>query len=139
MDLSFITGNNQSLVDSLEEYGCDLESLLYVAKDFFGLCDELQLTPRQTSEIFIKLKNTNDIANGKPLSPDILVYENSRSNPTRLCVENRNTNKNVFFKICPGQGKIDKNVAVYRCESCADEASIKRTDIREHFLDKHFN
>jgi hypothetical protein len=139
MDLSYVAGNNQSLVDSLEEYGCDLDSLLYVAKDYFALCDELNLTPRQASEVFIKLKNTNDKSLGKPISPEIVIFENNRTNPTRLCVENKNNGKNCFFKAIPGQSKVDKKVIIYKCESCTEEVCVKRPEVRDHVCEKHLN
>ena len=139
MDLNYVAGNNQALVDSLEEYGCDLDSLLYVAKDFFLLCDELRLTPRQTADIFVKLKNTNDTALGKPLCPEVVVYENNRSNPTRLCVENKSNAKNFYFKAISGQSKADKKVIIYKCETCTDDVCVKRNEVRDHVLDKHLN
>jgi hypothetical protein len=54
MDLTFIAGNNISLLNKLEELDCDLDSLLYVAKDFFSLCDNLGLKPRQNSRCIYK-------------------------------------------------------------------------------------
>lgn len=137
MDLAFVAGNNLALVSKLEELGCDLESLLYIAKDYFSLCDELNLTPRQVADIFIRLKNFNDASEGKKVGPDLVVYENNRINPTRLSVENRTNGTTIFFKAVPGQGKVEKKLVAYKCEHCADEAVIRRIDTKEHFLTKH--
>lgn len=137
MDLNFVAGNNQSLLKKLEEFGCDLDSLIYVAKDFFTLCDELGLTPRQTADVFIRLKNANDAQEGKPVCPDVVIYENNRLNPTRLCVENRTSGYSIFFKGVAGQGKVEKKMALYKCESCGDETQVRRVDIRDHFINKH--
>ena len=137
MDLSYVAGNNVALVEKLEEFGCDLDSLLYIAKDFFCLCDELGLTPRQVADVFIRLKNANDTAEGKPIGPDLVVYENNRLNPLRLCVENRINGETIFFKAIPGQGKVEKKQAIYRCEQCTDDLNIKRVEVRDHFILKH--
>lgn len=139
MDLTFVAGNNVALLNKLEEFGCDLDSLLYVTKDFFSLCDDIGLTPRQTADVFIRLKNASDAQEGKPLCPDIVIYENNRLNPTRLCAENRATGFSVFFKAVPGQGKVDKKWALYKCEECGNDTIVKRVEVREHFLKKHFS
>ena len=137
MDLNYVAGNNSALLSKLEEFGCDLDSLLYVAKDFFGLCDQLGLNSVQVADVFIKLKNANDLAEGKPIFPDLVVYENNRANPTRLSVENRTGNFTIFLSVVPGQGKVEKKMALYSCEQCSENTSIKRTDVKEHFLLKH--
>jgi hypothetical protein len=138
MDLAYIAGNNQALITKLEEFGCDVESLLYISKDFFTLCDDLGLNPRQVADVFIKLKNVNDVADGKPISPDIIVYENNRISPTRLSVENRTNGHTIFLKVIPGQGKLEKKMVMYKCEQCAEDTNIKRLDVRDHFLSKHY-
>lgn len=139
MDLAYVAGNNLSLLAKLEEFGCDLESLLYISKDFFGLCDELNLTPRQVADVFIRLKTASDAAEGKETGPDLVVYENNRLNPTRLSVENRANGKTIFLKAVPGQGKTEKKMVLYKCEQCSDESTIKRIDARDHFLAKHLD
>lgn len=137
MDLTYVAGNNHSLVEKLDEFGCDLESLMYISKDFFGFCDELKLAPRQVADVFIKLKIVGDAAEGKKIGPDLVVYENSRVNPTRLSVENRTNRKTIFLNAVPGQGKVEKKMVLYKCEQCSDESTIKRIDARDHFLGKH--
>jgi hypothetical protein len=139
MDLNFVTGNNAALNAKLDEFGCDLDSLLYIAKDFFGLCDEIGLNPRQTADVFIRLKNAFDASQGKEPSPDLVVYENSRAHPTKLCVENKTTGQSILFKIVPGQGKTEKKLVLFKCDVCNGEENIKRIDVKDHVLDKHVN
>ena len=139
MDLAYVAGNNLALLGKLEEFGCDLDSLLYISKDFFGLCDELNLTPRQVSDVFIRLKTASDSAEGKEIGPDLIVYENNRLNPTRLSVENRVNGRAIFLKAVPGQSKIEKKMVLYKCEQCLDEPTVKRIDVRDHFLAKHLD
>ena len=135
MDLNYIAGNNTGLLAKLEEFGCDLDSLIYITKDFFTLCDELGLSHCQIGDIFIRLLNAYDVSQGKPLTADLVVYENSRENPTRLRIENRTDSSAVFFSLVPGQEILDKKLALFSCERCLNE--FKRIDIKEHFLSKH--
>jgi hypothetical protein len=137
MDLNFVAGKSASLLKSLEEFGCDLDSLLYVTKDFFALCDDLDMNPRQTAEVFIKLKNSFDRSMGKGKSQDLIVYENSRINPTRLCLENRNSGCSIFFSAIPGQKQVERSEVFYSCEQCEKSTNIKRTEVQSHYISTH--
>ena len=137
MDLNFVAGQNPNLLKSLEDFGCDMDSLLYVTKDFFALCDELEMNPRQTAEVFIKLKNSLDRSAGKPKSQDLIVYENNRINPTRLCLENRSSGSSIFFTAHPNQKNVERGQVIYLCEQCPEMTKIKRVDVQSHYLALH--
>ncbi|CAG9323583.1 unnamed protein product [Blepharisma stoltei] len=139
MDFNYLVANDPKQVRRLEELGFDLDSLFFMTKDLFSIFDDLELPAREIEEFCTRLKNVYDVYEGKPFPTNIVLYENSRTLPTRLCVENKDTGKTVFFRLVPGQGKLEKCNVLYRCEVCRNDVPIKRCDTKRHIASKHNN
>lgn len=134
--MEYLSGSSSVLLNKLQSLGHDTDSLHIISKDFFSLCDQLSFDSKTTAETFMRLKKAHDYAN-EIITCDLLLYENNRINPTRLCVENNNTKKMVFFQIIPGQPVVEKKDILYNCEMCSNDTSVKRTDAKSHFLEHH--
>ena len=134
--MEFLTGSNSALHNKLQVLGHDQDSLHYITKDFFDLCDMLKLTPRQTAEYFIRIKKASEASKGGPAC-DLVLYENNRYNPTRLSVESKPSGDTIFFKIVPGQTLTTKKDILYTCETCNNEFPVKRSEVRAHFQESH--
>ncbi|CAG9323582.1 unnamed protein product [Blepharisma stoltei] len=140
MDLNFILENDTQQLARLEELGYDLDSLFIVVKDIFSIFDEIGLGSKDTAEILMRLKNIHDIAtHGKPLPPNIVMYENSKQAPTRLGLTNEGNGKTILFKLVQGQNRLEKNNMLYKCEECDDDNQMRRVDTRRHVEEVHNN
>lgn len=130
MDLSYICQQDIDRLQKLEELGCDLDALFFVAKDTLSLCDEMALNAKQSAEMLVRLKRAYDISQGKVSEPDLVLYENFRNNPTRLSVENKITSSTVFFRVD------DNKTDYFTCETC-NEAEIPKDQAKYHVFEKH--
>lgn len=136
MNLEFLAGSNASLYTSLQRLGHDQDSLHFISKDYFILCDSLGLSSQQSAEMFIRIQKANNaLSQGR--NCDVLLYENNRYNPTRLSVESRPKGETIFFRIVSCQNVCGKKDILYVCETCNDDVSIKRCEAKNHFLENH--
>lgn len=136
MNMEFICGGNPVLMTKLQKLGHDPESLHYISKDYFELCSNLGLSGKDTSDMFIRIKKAVE-AIGTGLDPSLTLYENNRYNPTRLSVVQKTTGKTLFFRIVAGQTMAEKKNILYTCENCANDACIKRSEAKDHFMSFH--
>lgn len=136
MNLEFLAGSNASLYTSLQSLGHDQDSLHFISKDYFILCDSLGLSSQQSAEMFIRIKNVHN-AISQRRNCEVLLYENNRYTPTRLSVESRPSCKTIFFRIVSGQDVCAKKDILYNCETCNDDVNVKRCEAKNHFLEKH--
>jgi hypothetical protein len=136
MNLNYVFSNDSERLKHADAQGYDLDTLFMLAKEVFGVAGELQLTSRELAEIFYRLKNVHDNNQGISLNPDLVMYENSAANPTRLAVEVRGTPVTVCFRVLPGQ-KVEKAMTAVKCESCRDAEPVRRSEIKQHVLEKH--
>ena len=138
MDLNYVCGADKAMQAKLNDEGYDLDTLLLVCKDLFALASDMEMTdPSELQDFIFRLKNSWDVESGTKVEPDMVLYENSRSFPSRLAVESRITGKTYFFKLVSGQGKVDKAIAEYRCEICSSDVSVKRQDAKSHIQNNH--
>lgn len=137
MDLTYVIGKDQDKLQKLEDLGCDLESLFFITKDLFSIIDDLGLTSKQAGEFLFRIKNAYDFSQGKLVDPDLNLYENHKTSPSRLSIENKSTGKTMFFRVIAGQANTDKTTLMLACEACADEQAIKRSDIKAHVQSRH--
>ncbi|CAG9329361.1 unnamed protein product [Blepharisma stoltei] len=137
MDLKYIVNRSTSSLRKLDELGCDLESLFFIAKDLFSIVDDLGLTSKQASEFFFRIKNAYNSSQGKQVDSDLTTYENHNTSPSRLSIENKSTGKTIFFRLVAEQPSAEKIATLFKCESCEDEQPIKRVDIKSHIVSKH--
>ena len=137
-DMDFICRDNTELRTKLEKLGHDSTTLFNISKEYFKLCEELNLNSKQSVEFFSRIKNVHNYFKGSPLY-NIVMYENSRTYPTRLCIENQTSKKSVFFKIVPQQAPTEKKNVNYYCESCSNIVKVKRLEAQNHFLKYHNN
>jgi hypothetical protein len=87
MDLQYVAGSNAQVLDKLVADGYDLDTLFYTCKDVFNMLDDVEIgQPSEVEDFFFRLKNGFDAANGVKVEPDYVLYENSRSFPSRLAV-----------------------------------------------------
>lgn len=136
MNLNYVFNNDGERLKHAEAQGYDLDTLFMLTKEVFGAAAELQLSTREMAEVFYRLKNVHDSNQGVALDPDLVMYENSAANPTRLAVEIRGSAVTVFFRVLPGQ-KVDKINMTVKCETCRDAEPVKRNEIKQHVLEKH--
>lgn len=134
LDLSFIFGDSAK-VKKVEDQGFDLETILYMCKDLFPLLDDLDLSSQELSGVLLRLKIAYDASKGKPVT-DLVLYENSRTYPSRLSVESRLSSRTYFFRLLEGQRSVDKLQAKYRCEACT-ECNLTRTEVKNHVAQVH--
>lgn len=134
--MEFLSGSSPMLLQKLQALGHDPESLHYISQEFFTLCDQLGYNARQSADLFIRIKRALETVNGS-YPADLILYENNRYNPTRLCIENKTTGKSLFFRIVPGQTLAEKKNLIYSCEHCSTDYCIKRSEAKEHFLQYH--
>lgn len=83
--------------------GYDLETLFEACRDLFLLIDKLQFSTRETGDFALRLKNAYDSVQGRPVEPDVVIYENNRAFPSRISIESRLTGQMYFFKLSSGQ------------------------------------
>jgi len=136
MNLNYVFNNDSERLKHAEAQGYDLDTLFMLTKEMFTVAGELQLTSRETGEIFYRLKNVHDSNQGVVLNPDLVMYDNSAANPTRLAVEIKDSPVTVFFRVLPGQ-KVEKALMTVKCESCRDAEPVRRNEVKQHVLEKH--
>lgn len=135
MDIEFICRSNPNLQAKLEKLGHDPNTLFEISKNYLKLCEDLDLTSEQSAELFTRIKNVHDYFKGSQ-TYNIVMYENSRHCPSRLCVENITSKKSVYFSVAPEQSPTEKKNVYYNCETCT-YIKIKRSEVRTHFLEYH--
>jgi len=136
LDLNYICSNNQDKVSYFVQQDISADDLLSYSKDLFELLDELNLNKRDLCEFLLKLKVAHDFKKGKPVS-DLLLYESDRESPARLSVEDRLQSATYFFRLIPGQERVEKSFIQYSCESCANPTALTILEVKEHIQDCH--
>lgn len=136
MNLAFVFNNDSERLKHAEAQGYDLDTLFMLLKEVFNVTTDLRLSNKECAEMFYRLKNVHDYTQGQALEPDVVMYENSAANPTRLAVELRTTGQTFFFRVVPGQ-KVDKGQMLAKCEACREGEPIKRNDVKQHVLERH--
>lgn len=136
MNLNYVFCNDSERLKHAESQGYDLDTLFMLTKEVFTVASELHLPTREIAEIFGRLKNVHDTNQGLTLEPDLVMYENSAANPTRIAVEVRGTPVTVCFRVIPGQ-KVDKAVMLVKCENCRDAEPVRRNEAKQHVVEKH--
>ncbi|CAG9329738.1 unnamed protein product [Blepharisma stoltei] len=130
MDLSYIIDQDIEKLSKLEELGCDLDALLLIAKDSLSLCDELGLNSKQSAEFLVRLKRVYDQNQGIMPEPDLILYENSKNQASRLSVENKVTGNTIFFRLENPQKE------TFICDVC-NEGGLIKTQAKTHVSEKH--
>ena len=136
MNLQYIFNNDSERMKHAEAHGYDPDTLFLLFKEVFTVSQDLHLTTKEAAETFYRLKNVYDFSQGQAMEPDIVVYENNASNPTRLAVEVRTTGQTFFFRVVPGQ-RTEKMQVLTKCETCREGEAIKRGEIKQHVLERH--
>lgn len=136
MNLNYVFSNDSERLKHAESQGYDLDTLFMLTKEVFAVASELQLSTRELAEIFYRLKNVQDTNQGLTLEPDLVMYENSAANPTRVAVEIRGSPVTVCFRVIPGQ-KVEKPMTMVKCENCREAEPLRRSEIKQHVMEKH--
>ncbi|CAG9310092.1 unnamed protein product [Blepharisma stoltei] len=139
MDLNYLVGNNLRHTQRFEELECTMNSLFAMSSDLFSVMNDLKLSLRNSAEFFMRLKYIHDASQGSNLAENIQIYENNKTLPTRLIVQNKETGNKLYFRIIPGQGSVRKGNILYKCEECQEDTAIKRFDTKRHIFAKHKN
>lgn len=136
MNLNYVFSSDSDRLKHAEAQGYDLDTLFMLLKEVFASTHELQLSNQEFAETFYRLKNIADCKEGRTPEPEVILYENSAVNPTRLAVELKPSGHTVFFRVLPGQ-KCDKSLQLAKCETCRDAVGIRRGEMKQHVLDRH--
>jgi hypothetical protein len=136
MNLNYVFNNDSERLKHAETQGYDLDTLFMLLKEVFNSTHELQLPNQEFAETFYRLKNVADSKEGRAPEPEVILYENSAVNPTRLAVELKPKGHTVFFRVLPGQ-KCDKSAQLAKCEACRDAVGLRRGEMKQHVLDRH--
>lgn len=59
-NIDFVTNGTKTIINVLDELGCDFEALLMITADIFKLCDSLGFNDREATEFVMRLKVVNN-------------------------------------------------------------------------------
>lgn len=126
--LRFIANANAKLLWQLEQLGCDEETLLILSQPLFALTDQLGYSPWDAADLVYRLKLIADLKRGVHPPLELTLYENGRTSPSRLAVENYFTGDTFYFTKSQ-RGR-------FSCELCEDIA-LPREQVKSHVKDIH--
>ena len=107
----------------VKEQGFDLDSLLFLCKNLFGILNDIKLTNQEISSFMSNLKSVYDAREGK------MNQDDNYESPLKITVTNTLTNSVAYFTLC----NIDPAVPKFCCELCA--AALQKTELKKHIID----
>ena len=123
MSLENIFPKNPSFTNMIKDQGFDLDSLLFMSKDLFGIFNDLKFANHEVNDFMLNLKSAYDSKQGR------VVYEDNQESPVKITVTNSLTNKIVYFTLCNN----DPSAPKFSCELCAQ--IFRKNELKKHIID----
>ena len=127
MDLAYVLNKDSQRLKQADSLGYDLDAMLIQCEGMFKTSEELGLTNQEMAQAFFRLRDVQDMGLGRPLEPDLVLFENSPNTPTRLAVEDKRAQHTYCFTLTGTQDAL--------CEECRQ--TVPRSAVKGHVAQRH--
>lgn len=123
MSLDYVFDSNPSIIEKVQSQGYDYDSISFLCKEFFSVCNDIALDIKLIGEFLRNLKIVYDLSNGKNSN------EEENEFPTRITVTSLQNGKVFSFNALMGTN----SEPFYVCNFCTK--TIKQGEIKSHVID----
>ncbi|OMJ80892.1 hypothetical protein SteCoe_18746 [Stentor coeruleus] len=123
MSLDYVFSSNPKLIELVQGQGYDLDSMIFLCKDIFCVCNDLNMESHIIGDFIKNLKTAYDYTKGKPITDE------DNELPTRITVTNTLNRKVFYFSLLIGSN----GDPYYACDFC--NKTMRQGDVKSHVMD----